>query len=296
MQIVYHLGAHVTDEDRLLRCLLVNQDRLLAAGIAVPGPGRYRNQIREAQNNSDTETPTPDMQRDLLAKITSGNVAERLVLSASNFICIPQRALQSDRFYGLADRRLPELARLLPSSGLEFHIGLRNPATFIPALAKSAKNASPEEMLNGTNPADLFWSELLRRMRNLCPEARIVTWANEDTPLIWSKILFNLAGLPEDSKPLADDDSFFLDLISDEGKAKYKAYMASHPALSASDRVKVIQAFLERFARTEAVEEELDFSGWSQPWQAETIDALTRAYEEDLERIAAMPDIEFLRP
>lgn len=296
MQIVYHLGAHVTDEDRLLRCLLTNQDRLLAAGIAVPGPGRYRNLIREIQNNGNADAPTPDMQRDLLNRITSGNVAERLVLSAPNFICIPERVLQADRLYALADRRLPELANLLPATKLEFHIGLRNPATFIPALAKSAKNSTAEVVLNGCEADGLYWSEFLRRMRNLCPEARIVAWANEDTPLIWSRILFSLAGLPENSKPLADDDVFFLDLITEEGQQKYKTYMASHGDLSIADRAKVTRAFLERFARPDAIEEDLDFSGWDTPWTPETVEALTRNYEEDLERISAMPDIEFLRP
>ena len=36
MRIVYHLGAHCTDEDRLVRCLLKNRAVLAEAGIAVP--------------------------------------------------------------------------------------------------------------------------------------------------------------------------------------------------------------------------------------------------------------------
>ncbi len=38
MEIVYHLGAHCTDEDRLLRCLLKNRGILAQQGIIVPGP------------------------------------------------------------------------------------------------------------------------------------------------------------------------------------------------------------------------------------------------------------------
>ncbi len=41
MQIALHIGAHCTDEDRLLKCLLMNKEILSDVGTAVPGPGRY---------------------------------------------------------------------------------------------------------------------------------------------------------------------------------------------------------------------------------------------------------------
>ena len=47
MRIVYHLGAHCTDDERLLRCLLKNRDLLAKQGIVVPGPTRYRTLLRE---------------------------------------------------------------------------------------------------------------------------------------------------------------------------------------------------------------------------------------------------------
>ncbi|MES2145513.1 MAG: hypothetical protein V4516_14445, partial [Pseudomonadota bacterium] len=47
MQIVYHLGAHCTDEDRLLRCLLRNRGVLAERGVVVPGPARYRKLLRD---------------------------------------------------------------------------------------------------------------------------------------------------------------------------------------------------------------------------------------------------------
>ena len=47
MRIVYHLGAHCTDEDRLVRCLLKNRATLAEQGIVVPAPTRYRKLLRE---------------------------------------------------------------------------------------------------------------------------------------------------------------------------------------------------------------------------------------------------------
>lgn len=47
MRIVYHLGVHCTDEDRLVRCLLKNRATLAEEGIAVPSPTRYRTLLRD---------------------------------------------------------------------------------------------------------------------------------------------------------------------------------------------------------------------------------------------------------
>ena len=45
MEIAFHLGAHCTDENQLLRSLLDDKGRLADQGICVPGPGRYRDVI-----------------------------------------------------------------------------------------------------------------------------------------------------------------------------------------------------------------------------------------------------------
>ena len=47
MRIVYHLGAHCTDDDRLVRCLLKNRALLADQGITVPSPTRYRKLLRD---------------------------------------------------------------------------------------------------------------------------------------------------------------------------------------------------------------------------------------------------------
>ena len=67
MRIVYHLGAHCTDEERLLRCLLRNRSTLADQGIEVPGPARYRNllhetarQLRGASADRDTQSMLMD--------------------------------------------------------------------------------------------------------------------------------------------------------------------------------------------------------------------------------------------
>ena len=47
MRIIYHLGAHCTDEERLITCLWKNRAVLGQQGIVVPAPTRYRTLLRD---------------------------------------------------------------------------------------------------------------------------------------------------------------------------------------------------------------------------------------------------------
>ena len=41
MRIAYHLGAHCTDDERLLRTLIANRALLADEGVVVPDPGGF---------------------------------------------------------------------------------------------------------------------------------------------------------------------------------------------------------------------------------------------------------------
>mgnify|MGYP003978380441 len=47
MQIVYHIGAHCTDQDALHASLVKNKAALVQNQVALPHPRKYRNVIRE---------------------------------------------------------------------------------------------------------------------------------------------------------------------------------------------------------------------------------------------------------
>ena len=55
---------------------------------------------------------------------------------------------------------------------------------------------------------------------------------------------------------------------------------------------RVVEIFLNRFARPGQVEEALTPAGFSE----EAVETLTERYEEDLERIARMPGVTLLTP
>ena len=85
MRIVYHLGAHFTDDERLLRCLLKNRDVLAQHDIVVPGPNRYRRLLRETATKLKGKAAKVDEQALILEQIMEDDRAVRLILSWACF-------------------------------------------------------------------------------------------------------------------------------------------------------------------------------------------------------------------
>ncbi|HIC82468.1 MAG TPA: hypothetical protein EYP07_16115, partial [Kiloniellaceae bacterium] len=263
MQVIYHIGAHVTDEDRLLKCLLKNTERLRAVGTVVPGPSRYRRLIGETLAALGGAQPGPEAQETLLDSIADEDRISRLVLSFENFICVPSRVFQQGQFYPLASKRAVALAGLLPAERVEFHLATRNPATFVPNLFGRVRSNDLTRFLSGADPANLMWSDVVRRLQEACPSARIVVWCNEDSPLIWGDILHALAGTDPEGEPLKGSYDLLSELMTAEGFSRFQTYLDSHPITSCSHRHRVIEAFLDKFALPDLIEEDVDLPGWS---------------------------------
>ena len=91
MQIVYHIGAHCTDQDALHASLVKNKAALVQNQVALPHPRKYRNVIRE-NLQAMAKGARPDMSgEELLADILGDSNAERVILTNANFICVPNR-------------------------------------------------------------------------------------------------------------------------------------------------------------------------------------------------------------
>ena len=123
------------------------------------------------------------------------------------------------------------------------------------------------------------------------PDMKITCWCHEDTPLIWGEVMRELAGLSPEHR-LDGEFDMLTDIMSPEGMRRFEAYLAAHPGMSESQRRRVMVAFLDKYARADAIEEELDLPGWD----AARVAALTARYEEDLDSIARMPGVKTLAP
>lgn len=291
MEIVYHIGAHETDEDRLLKCLLKNRETLAEQGISVPNPGRYRKLLRETLQ-AMASGAGPDIDRtEMLDAILGEEDADRLIMSNANFCCINARVFENGQLYHLGPSRAAALARIFPTDKLELHLGIRNPATFIPAVLAPLPDAVRDRIRAELDPFDIRWSDVITRLREACPQAEFTVWCNEDTPLIWSQLIREISGL-EHGMPIVGGFDLLAEIMTEEGFKRFLSYLKSHPPQTEVQKRRIIAAFLDKFAIAEELEEELDMPGWTE----ETVDALTSSYEEDLYTIERIHGVTLITP
>ena len=285
MRIVYHLGAHCTDEDRLVRCLLNNQAMLGDQGIVVPSPTQYRKLLRDTAVQLKGKPASVDMQAMVLDQIMQQDRADRLILSWDSFLSFPQWALRG-MIYPFAGERIRAFTHIFPEIGAEFHMALRNPATFLPALFEKQKVKGYAEFMEGTDPARLRWSDVIAQIRNQNPDAPLTIWCDEDTPLIWPEVLQAVSGHATGTV-LADTDELLTSIMAPDGLARMRNYMEGHPPENALQRRRIVSAFLEKFALAERVEMEFDLPGWTPA----LVEQMTTAYQADLALIAGMDGV-----
>ena len=204
MRIAYHLGAHCTDEERLIRCLLKNRGVLGAQGIVVPPPSRYRTLLRDTAIQLKGAEATLETQALVLEQIMAEDSATRLILGWDNFLSFPNWALQG-KFYPAAGERVRAFSRIFPGVETEYFLALRNPATFIPAIMAKEPAKDYDAVMAGADPRSLRWSEMIGRLQAANPGAQMTIWCDEDTPLIWPDVLQSVAG-PRPGRALDDAD------------------------------------------------------------------------------------------
>ncbi|WP_050526672.1 hypothetical protein [Pseudorhodobacter aquimaris] len=290
MRIVYHLGAHCTDEERLLRCLLKNRDVLAAEGIIVPGPAKYRTLLRDTALTLKGQAAPPETQADILGQITSDAQADRMILSWANFLGYAQGALRRG-IYSSGGERMHAFRQIFPEAEAEFHIGIRNPATFVPAVFQKQNGRSYAEFMDGVNVETLRWSTLIQNLRDANPTVPITVWCDEDTPLLWPEVLQAVSGHSAAAK-LSDTDDLLTTIMSADGMKRMNAYLEMHPPPNPEQRRRVVSAFLAKFALPQEINVEIEMEGWSD----DLVARMTEAYDLDVSRIIAMDGITFLAP
>jgi hypothetical protein len=290
MRIVYHLGAHCTDEDRLVRCLLKNRATLAEQGIVVPAPTRYRKLLRDTANQLRGAPASQDTEAMILDQIMDEGSAARLILSWTSFLSFPAYAV-GETLYANGGERLRAFTQIFPDIEAEFHLAIRNPATFLPDLRGRALKKVNDDILEGVDPMALRWSDTIREIRAANPGVPLTVWCDEDTPLIWPEVLAAVAGHATDTV-LEDDDELLATLLTEAGLARYHGYCREHPPQSVSQRRRIVTAFLEKFARPEQMMHDIALPGWSE----EVVEEMTETYLADVERIARLPGVTLIEP
>ena len=292
MKIVFHIGAHVTDEGALIRSLLRNRDSLSEEGILIPGPSRYRKILRDVMTRLRGQKASPEAREAMLEALFENDHGERVILFNDSFICVPAKAIENGTLYARA-AKAAWLRNIFPEDEVEFCLGLRDPATFIPALYEKLGDDRPSfhDFLAGLDPFELRWSDYIARLQSAVPDCRITTWCNEDTPLIWGEIMREAAGVLPGTR-LEGELDIATSLMSRRGRLRLRAFLEKRPPETEAGRRRAVAAYLDKYAVDERIEEEIDLPGWSE----DLIEGLGAAYDEDVAEIARMPGVTFIAP
>lgn len=290
MQIVIHAGAHATDEDRLINCLSDNAAMLARQGTCVPRPDDYRVLLRDTINAATQDGATPGMRDAIIEAVAPDAGTTRLVLSNDSFFGTHKMAVKR-MFYPAACARLEALRQIFANDRIELFFAVRNPATFMPALLEQTNFNSIEDIFRGYDPLSFRWSEFFERIRLQVPEIAMTAWCNEDTPLIWAEVVREMAGL-DPVAPFEGEYALLSEIMTETGMKRFCSYIDGHPGMSEVQKRRVISAFLDKFAREDAVEEEYDLDGWT----VDMINQLTDIYEEDVFAIGRIAGVNLITP
>ncbi|WP_424976109.1 hypothetical protein [Dinoroseobacter sp. S124A] len=289
MHIAYHIGAHSTDDDLLLTSLRANAPMLERNGVIVPPGDVYRPILRETVRRLQGAHSDRDAEEAVLEAIVDGKDGHRLIMASENFICTQQKIFDEGSFYGKMGQKAVWLRNVFPHHPVSFHIGLRSPSSFLPAIFARRQNISFEDFLAEIDLETVSWHDVIERLRFAVPDAEITVWCNEDTPLIWPEVMTSITNLTDNSA-LHKRHARLREVMTQDGFEQFIAYLDSHPKITVAQRRWAAVNFLDRFAKAEEMDESYDLPDWSQG----RIDDLDAAYEKDLERIATLPDVQVL--
>ena len=289
MEIALHLGVHLTDDGRLLRCLVKNRDALFADRIEVPGPGRYRETLIRMAGAAAEGTLAPDAGKHFLDDVLDSDETRRLVLSEPNVLSWKSAAVRATGLYPAAASRLAGLRAAFADHEVTLYLALRNPASLLPALLPHLKPHAVAA-LGAVRPQALRWLPFVANLRQAWPEAAITLWCDEDTPFVWHRLLSHIAGHSPDLQ-LAHTYDWFDQIMVEGGAQKLERYLTTTPPVDEAHRQRVITAFLDKFYDPEKTDIEVTVPGWT----ADTVDLITELYEEDIDALSSLSDVTLLQ-
>jgi hypothetical protein len=291
MKITFHLGAHRTDDDRLMRSLIRNNQKLAEQGIIIPGPSKFRDILRDVAQRLRGQTANPETVDLVLDSILDTTEADHIVLSDHSFLCATSAILAEGDYYAQAGRKCRWLRNIFPGHQVRFALGIRNPATQIPAVFQRVNGMHFDKFLHGVDPLGIRWSRALAGIAAENPDSPLIVWCNEDTPLIWPEVMREVADHSGDLR-LKGGFDILGEIMEAEGMKRLRAYLATHPPQTETQRWRILAAFLDKYAKPDEIDEEIDAPGWS----VELIDAMTAGYEADLAAVRAVAGVRFIAP
>ncbi|WP_273689714.1 hypothetical protein [Ketogulonicigenium vulgare] len=292
MKIAFFAGMNETDEDKVVRSLVRNDEGLAKHGIRAPGVRRYRRPLRElaeARLRGQDMSTLGTLVTDQFLKETPN--LGRVALANPAYLAAPRHMFDDGIPLPEAAARIQVMQSLFPEAEVEIFVALRNPAAFVNTMMKALGDNDVRNYLGGYDILGFRWSEVVARLRDAAPGVKLTFWANEDAPLIWGTILREMLGIA-DEDPIFGDHDLLHDLLLPEGQGLLKQRLGQGTPVGQADRQALAQDLLAEYGDPEQMWDNVDLTGWSH----RTVADMTMAYEEDLDIIANMPGITFIAP
>lgn len=292
MELRLHIGPHCTATRHLRTVLAANRALLAKAGVRVLDPEYAEQAFAAAIKDLREDRPAEQVKADLMAKLTSGRDLRRIVMIDPNISGSVLRPMGRELFYPRIAITLQRIVNVLGGQSLRIFCGLRNPASFIPAVYSAQQRIAPDTsfsaFLRDTNLPALRWSDFLHRAQLKDNSLGITTWRHEDYPRIWRNIAQALTGIDNrellvgDSRPVAPG-------LSLRGALLLHEYMRSHGDDGRAALARVRAVFAQKFPSSQ---------GHVDPalWPEELIAGMTENYEDDWYYIERMENLQVLKP
>ncbi|WP_299733507.1 hypothetical protein [uncultured Tateyamaria sp.] len=268
---------------------MLADEGLDARGIVVPRPKRYRDVLAARVAAFDGTPASPDELNAMLGLDQLDPERDlHFVLRITDLMQPPPHFCPAGDWFFEAGPRAAHYRSVFAPAPVTFALSLSNPAVMLSQAWSSEEYPGIDVMT--PDPFQLHWAVVLRELRESCPEASIIAWTAEESPMIWNRVL---------QATSQTDADFSIDaqihvakiLMNEEGGLRLAEYLESHPNMPDALRARVIGIFLKRFAKEDEVETEIVIPGWSDELQAQ----MDAHYAADLKEVAAIEGVTLLR-
>lgn len=291
MQVVFHIGTHTTDSERVLKYLLHNRDELLKLGTEPIPNSRHKGIFVDALASLKGGSATPEMEQILLDAVIEADDVQRIIFSMAGFLGIPKLAVTPRGFFADVETRINGLMRLFPSAETEFFMAIRNPATLINDIVLQDASIDYGAYMGNNHPLDLRWREVAQRIARAAQGRRVVIWCYEDLPLIFPEVLRMIGNMPLDAR-LRGGQHYVDESLKPDGREKLKEAMKGYSQISIAKRREIHGQILKEYGMEGRFDQVINLPGWTQ----ELVDEISDNYYSDVAEIAVLPGVEFILP
>ncbi|MEO3414303.1 hypothetical protein AAFO92_06595 [Roseovarius sp. CAU 1744] len=302
--VVVHGGVHKTATSYIQSILQRNAGRMGKRGVHYVHHRDTRKEFTYPCQLNGYEKLGLDYRRkfpdDTLRKATrqffdkiGAKSGERIILSDENMPGHCGQCVNAGVLYNRRDVLIPIFAREIAYPVQEVHLALRNYADFFAAAyVEYLRSASGDKLVTEAQMKLRLlsnlpsWKGFIEVVSDAFPDARLVLWPHEEFGRLSQRIIQNLSG------PGIDVEKFA------QPKRSRGRPTASHRAvqelLIEIDRIGGAAALEKRVEIQERFPKGDKYPAYD-PWSQHERAHLTRMYERDLEEVAGMERVTFLR-